>query len=605
MRYPQEVIEEVRAGNDIVDVVGGYVTLRNKGGKFFGLCPFHNEKTPSFSVSNDMQMYYCFGCGAGGNVISFIMQLENYDFVDALKFLADRIHYTLPIHNQSPAQSQAAKQQLRTREILRDIHKISARFYHDTLQSDSSESISTRLYLDNRRIHPKIRKSFGLGLSLSNWDELLKHLQNHNFTTEDLVASGLIKPNKQGGYYDRFRGRLMFPIMDIDGHVVGFGGRVTDDKEPKYLNSPETPLFDKSRQLYGIHAARKSRNREIIMVEGYLDVLSLHQAGFPQTVGVLGTAVTPHHCRLLKRINCTSVTLLFDRDRAGTQAVLRAIPVLTNAGIKVKCLQVTEDTKDPDEFLQKYSPAHFAQLLDKAQSHVAYRINLLSKEHDIQNTDQRILFTQEVAKVLADIENAIEADAYIQETARFTGIASQAIKAEVDKQRKPHFTQEPAPRDRPTLRHNLKGNKNERGLLEARKGILSMLFAYPDLSRKMQEFLSPEEMGTGVAPKLLKMAYENGEKNIVSAPADIIAHFETLKEQQQTAEMLKDSICFDDKIALEKALNEMWKIIKRAWLNENIEKIEQKNDEIDLNAINTLGKAIRNLEKQYITITNG
>ena len=606
MRYPQEVIEEVRAGNDIVDVVSSYVALRIKGGKFFGLCPFHNEKTPSFSVSSDMQMYYCFGCSAGGNVISFVMQLENYDFIDALKFLADRIHYTLPLPHQSPAQSQAAKKQLYTREVLREIHKISAHFYHNFLQSDSTESAAARLYLDNRGMHPKIRKSFGLGLSPPNWDELLKHLKKQNFSTEDLVVSGLIKPSKQGGHYDRFRERLMFPILDIEGYVVGFGGRTLDDKQgPKYLNSSETPLFDKSRQLYGIHAARKSRNKEIIMVEGYLDVLSLHQAGFSQTVGVLGTAVTAQHCRLLKRINCNSVILLFDRDRAGTQAVLRAIPVLLNAGLKVKCLQLTEDTKDPDEFLQKYSPAHFAQLLEKAQSHVAYRINLLSKEHDIQNTDQRILFTQEAAKVLAGIDNAIEADAYIRETAKFTGIASQAIQTEVDKQRGSHFTQDLAPRDRPILRHNLRGSKMERGLLEARKGILTILFAYPDLSRKIRDFLSPEEMGDGVGPKLLEMAYENGEKNILTAPADIIAYFETLEEQQQTAEMLKDSIWFDDKVALEKALNEMWKIIKRAWLNQNIEKIEQKNEQIDLNAINTLGKAIRNLEKQYITITNG
>ena len=603
MRYPQEIIEEVRAGNDIVDVIGGYIALKNRGGNFFGLCPFHNEKTPSFSVSGDRQMYHCFGCGAGGNVISFIMQIENYDFLDALKFLADRIHYHLP----QPQLSGSAKAKLLKRDVLREIHKTAARYFYNTLQSDTQGSVDARQYLEDRGINPRIQKRFGLGLSTGSWDGLVKNLQKHGFSLSDMVKSGLVRPGQKGGYYDRFRGRLMFPILDVDGHVVAFGGRVMDSSADaaKYLNSPETDLFDKSRQLYGIHIARKVRNKQLIMVEGYMDVISLHQAGYPQAVGVLGTALTAYHTRLIKRINCDAVVLLFDRDRAGMEAVHRAIPILLDAGIKVKCLQVTGDAKDPDEYIQKYGSAHFGQLLERAKNHAAFRIERLSKEYDLKNTEQRIIFTQEAATILAGIDNSIEADAYIRETANQSGIAPQAIITEMDKQRGRFFSQRAAPRDRPGLRRSLLGQKNIRGLLDARKGILSLLLAYPDLSRKMRGYLEPEEMGEDPGPALLKLAYQNGENDHVTAPADIVAVFETLEEQKQAAEILKDSPSFESPAAMEKAINDMYKIIKLAALNASEAKIEQTNDKTYENAINTLITAKRNLEKQYITIANG
>ena len=601
MRYPQDIIDEVRAHNDIVDVIGGYVALRSRGGNYFGLCPFHNEKTPSFSVSSDKQIYYCFGCGAGGNVISFIMQIENYDFLDALKFLADRVNFTLPV----PQQSEAAKEKLRKRDILREINKVAARFYYDVLNSDSPESAAANKYLDDRGMDRRIRVRFGIGLAPDNWDDLIKNLEKHGFNLSDMVESGLVKSNpEKGRHYDRFRGRLMFPIMDIDGHVAGFGGRIMDqaEKKAKYLNSPESLIFDKSRQLYGIHAARKVRAREIILTEGYMDVLSLHQAGYPQTVGILGTSLTPAHARMLKRINCDTAILLFDRDKAGTEAVLRAIPILLEAGLKVKCLQVSEDVKDPDEYIQKHGPARFGLLLQEARSHAAYRIKQLTQKYDLTNTDKRIEFTQQAASVLAEIDNAIEADAYIRETAELTGITSEAILAETDKQRSKFFSKEAPPIDRVGLRHNLRGKKAERGLLEARKGLLSVLLAYPEISRKMKEFLPPNEIGGKVEQKLLKLAYKNGEKDIVAVPADIVAQFETLDEQKQVAELLKDGFDYDSKDALEKAVNEMWRIVKRAWLGSQF---EQKSDEIDPNAINTHIEAKRKLEKQYITIVNG
>ena len=596
MRYPQEIIEEVRSGNDIVDVIGSYIALRNRGGSFFGLCPFHNEKTPSFSVSPDKQMYHCFGCGAGGNVISFIMQIENYDFLDALKFLADRINYMLP----QPQQNETTKAQLQKRDILRNIHKKAAVFFHETLQQENSqESEAARLYLEERGIAPNIQRRFGLGLSPDAWDKLSENLKNNGFKLSDMVESGLVQSGKRSAkHYDRFRGRLMFPIMDLEGHVVGFGGRVmgANTDTAKYLNSPETPLFNKSRQLYGIHATRKARHKEIILVEGYMDVISLHQAGYSQAVGVLGTALTPYHARLLKRINCNTALLLFDRDSAGVKAVLRAIPILLEAGFKVKCLQVPEDVNDPDDYIRKYGAARFGRLLETAKNHAAFRIDLLAKEYDLENTEQRISFTQEAAAVLASIDNSIEADAYIRETAKQSGIAAEAILTEMDKHRGKYSSESMAPRNLPGLRRKLQNQRDSRGLAYARKGILSVLLAYPGINRNMQAFLSPEEMGGGVASKLLSLAYESQD---VREVAEIVSGFETLEEQQQVAEMLMTKPEFDSDDVMEKALNEMWRTIKRAAITEQI------SEENDMHVINTLGNALRNLEKQYITITNG
>jgi len=587
--YPREIIEEVRSANDIADVIGSYVPLKKRGGSYFGLCPFHNEKTPSFSVLSDRQMYHCFGCGAGGNVISFIMQIENYDFIDALKYLADRVHFMLPA-KQNPGYDK----QLRERDILRKIHKDAAYFYCNCLSSE--EGFAVQQYLSNRGI--VLRKRFGLGYSRDKWDGLYKELTSKGYKQEDLLKSGLIIKNKER-YYDRFRNRLMFPIMDIDAHVVGFGGRVLGEGEPKYLNSPETKLFNKSRQLYGIHAARKARIKEIILVEGYMDVLSLHQAGFPQTVGVLGTALTPEHSRLLKKINCESVIIFFDRDAAGIKATLRAIPVLLEAGLKVKCLQVTEDVKDPDEYLQKYGSVHFKALLENALSNYVFRINLLAGEHDLKHTEGRISFTQEAAAIIAMIENAIEAEVIVMETSALSGISSEAIYKEVEKLRSPLYTNMQAPRDRRLAqRRNVNG---EKGVTDARKGILSILFENPLIALKIKEHLSPEEMGGGLAAELLGIAYKNGENNISQSPANVITLFETIEEQKEAAELLRENFIYDNKTALEKALNEMWRITKKAALNESLAKTEESG-EIDLRRVQNLGMAIRDLEKTYITV---
>jgi DNA primase len=587
MPYPHEVLDEVRTGNDIVDVVGAYVTLRPQSNNHFGLCPFHNENTPSFSVNRDKQIFYCFGCQAGGNVISFIMRIENYDFMDALRFLADRIHYVLP----QPEQSKAVKQAARSREKTAEINQKAARFFYDYLQGSAEEAVLARSYLDKRGIPPLLRRRFGLGLSPAGWDGLITYLRGMDYTPADLQEAGLAVPNKRQGHHDRFRERLMFPIMDLNDRVIGFGGRILEKGEPKYLNSPETPLFDKKRHLYGLLLARKAKAKEIIIVEGYMDVIGLHRAGFINTAGVLGTALSADHARLIKRINCESVILLMDSDQAGTNAALRAIPVLLAGGLKVRVLQVTE-AKDPDEYIRQYGAKPFAKLLETAQNHINFRVDILRKQYNLRETDQRVAFTQEAAAILATLSSAIETDAYTQEIAAATGISPDAILAETQKQRG-------APSGVVPLRplRTRTGPRGEHGLREARKGLINLALTYSPACRALKEsrYLSPEEMGDELSRRLLELAFEN--VNPLLAPADIITRFETIDEQQKAAEILNLPAIQGD---TEKNVNAMAFVIKLAWLDRQIE-----TNAADANAVNTLFERKRNLHKQYITIPNG
>jgi DNA primase len=591
MIYPQEVIDEVRALNDIVEVVGSFVSLRPRSGNHFALCPFHNEKSPSFSVNADKQIFYCFGCGVGGNVISFVMRIENYDFLDALKWLADRVHYTLP----QPTQTKAIKKNAQLKERIAEINQKAARFFYDRLQEDTQEARMARDYLDVRGINAGLRVRFGLGLSPAGWDGLATYLKGLHYTQDELHQAGLIKPNKNQGFYDRFRDRLMFPIIDLHNRVIGFGGRIIDKGEPKYLNSPETPLFDKSRQLYGLSLARKAKADEILIVEGYMDVIGLHQAGFANTVGVLGTALTAEHTRLLRRASCQSVVLLMDSDPAGTTAALRAIPILLAGGLKVKVLQVT-DAKDPDEYIQSFGAKQFARQLQAAQSHIAFRVGLLRKQYDINNTEQRIAFTQQAAQVLATLSSTIETDAYAGEIAASTGISQAAILAEVQKQRGKNGTT--APLRPPRARTSMGNQRHQKGLWEARKGLLNLITSNPMACHalKQSKYLSPEEMGDELCQTLMQIVFDADEKSLVHA-ADLIARFQTVEEQQKVAEILNRPQVEGE---AEKNLNDMASVVKRAWL-ENQKDLHST----DLNIVKMLHERMKTLQTQYITMPNG
>jgi len=537
------------------------------------------------------------------------MRLENLDFVDALKLLADRVHYSLPDANAAPT----AKIRAKEREFTAELNKQAARYYYDQLQQNTSEAELTRNYLEGRGVHTSLQKRFGLGLAPPGWDGLMSHLSAPG---SELATAGLaIQSQKnQSRYYDRFRRRLMFPIIESTGRVVGFGGRALpggEDGEAKYINSPDTPLFNKSRQLYGLNLARKTRPNEIIIVEGYMDVLALHQAGFQNAVGVLGTSLTSEHVRLLKRANINTVTLLLDSDDAGIRAAERAIKELLNGGLGIRVLQFSPETnaKDPDEYLQLHGKAKFSQLLKTAKSYVAFQVSILKKKYalDINSeTNQRIGFTEEAAGLLIGLTSAIETDAYAQDIADESGIALSAILAEVQKQRATMMRSEDGQalilpnRISPRIRQTT----DEKGLREARKGLLNLVLTHTHAANALakSEYLDPQEMGDETYSQLLLLAFKNAEDGRQEAPADITAHFEMLEDQQKVAEIFTAENPYKSDFAIEKALNEMASIIKRAWFTAKMDTLMQKND---LNAVNNLFLSKRNMSSLYITMSDG
>jgi len=556
-----------------------------------------------------MQMFYCFGCHAGGNVISFIMRLENMDFLDALKLLADRVHYNLPDASSAPT----AKIRAQEREHIAELNKKAAKFFYEQLQTDTPEAKLARNYLEGRGVHISLQKRFGLGLAPPSWDGLMNHLA---VPGTELSIAGLAKQSEknQARYYDRFRRRLMFPIIDSSGRIVGFGGRALpkgEDGEAKYINSPDTPLFNKSRQLYGLNIARKTREKEIIIVEGYMDVLAMHQAGFPNTVGVLGTALTAEHVRLLKRANCETVTLILDSDDAGTRAALRAIEELLKSGLRIKVLQFSEESqaKDPDEYLQIHGQAKFNRLLAGAKSHIAFQVSQLKKKYNLDagsETNQRIRFTQEAAGLLVGLTSEIETDAYAREVADVSGITASAILSEVHKQRAITVKSE----DGQTLilpttrRQRPRQHSEDKGLIEARKGLLNLVLTYPTAASALLEsgYLDPEEIGDETYSQLLLLAFKNAESKQPMAPADIIAVFEDLEDQQKTAEIFSTDALQDSNSSIEKALNDMASTVKIGWFTHEMDLAMQKND---LNAVNKLFLSKRNTTALYITMNDG
>lgn len=585
MFYSPDIVSEVTALNDVLSVISPYVpSLRSRSGSYFGLCPFHNEKTPSFSVNQDKQIFYCFGCGAGGNVVSFIMKIENINFPDALKLLAHRANFNLPEEGRNYAK-QAAK-----RELTAELNKKAARFYHNHLYSESPDAEKAREYLIGRGVDPKLSKRFGLGLSPPAWDGLVTYLNE----TQNLVTAGLATQGKKDAakYFDRFRSRLMFPIIDSRNRVVGFGGRImTDTKdEAKYINTAETSLFSKSNQLYGLHIARKTHAKEIIVVEGYMDVLAMHQAGFINTVGVLGTALTKDHARLLTQANFKTVVLILDSDNAGIKAALRSIPILTKAGLNVKVLNLQE-AKDPDEYIQKFGKDTLSKLVSAANSHIIFQINLLKADHDLSATEGRVSFTTEAAKILATLQSDIEIDVYLKEVAQATNISPAAIQSEVNKQRGERTTNMPR-------NYTAINKQTERGVTDAKKSLLNLVLTQPQaaIALKQSAYLESDELADSTYTTLLTLAYKNAETNIEHSPADIINHFTTVEEQQAVAEIFAAPLNF---LSTEKALNDMANIIKRAWLK------SKKLEANDLNALKTLQLLEKNMETQYITMSDG
>ena len=409
MYYSEDLIEEVRLRNDIVDVISGYVKLQRKGNSYFGLCPFHNEKSPSFSVSPDKQMYYCFGCGAGGNVFTFIMQYENYTFPEAMKFLADRAGIELP--SQEMTAQMRREQDLKT-QIL-ELNKQAANYFYYQLRTENGAHAME--YLTKRGITKETMKNFGLGFSTAYSDDLYQYFKKKGVSDELLKQSGLMNVDERRGMYDKFWNRVIFPIQDVNGRVIGFGGRVMGDGKPKYLNSPETIVFDKSRNLYGLNAARISRKKYFLLCEGYMDVIALHQAGFKNAVASLGTAFTSQHAGLLRRY-AEEVVLTYDSDEAGKKAALRAIPILKAAGITAKVIHM-EPYKDPDEFIKAEGGEKFQERIDQAENSFLFELSVMEQNYQMTDPESKTLFFREVAAKLIEFDQELERENYIEAVA--------------------------------------------------------------------------------------------------------------------------------------------------------------------------------------------
>lgn len=424
MAIPSAFIDELVARSDIVDVVSDYVNLSPKGGSYWGLCPFHGEKTASFHVLPDRQLYHCFGCGKGGGVVSFVMELENLPYLDALRLLAKRAGMEFP-------EGDLDESGRRRRARLLQLNKEAARYFHSQLHGPAGrEGLE---YLRGRGLSKGIMTRFGLGFAPESWDSLTKAMTDKGFAKGDLLDAGLAVSGKKGGVYDRFRNRVMFPIIDLRGDVIGFGGRVLGDGTPKYLNSPDTPVFNKSRNLFALNLAKTTKLGRIVLTEGYMDTISLYQAGFDCAVASLGTALTADHAKLLSRFT-KEVVICYDADAAGVQAANRAIPMLEKTGLKVRVLRVS-GAKDPDEFIRKYGPDAFARLLDQSENYVEYNLGQLQSKYDLTDPVQKTEFARAAAEMLAGLDSPVEREVYAGQLSELTGVGKNALLQEIQRSR--------------------------------------------------------------------------------------------------------------------------------------------------------------------------
>lgn len=525
MRYPEEVIEEVRMRNDIVDVISGYVKLQRKGSNYFGLCPFHNEKSPSFSVSPGKQMYYCFGCGAGGNVITFIMEYENYSFTEALNLLAERAGVALPKQEYSPE----ARAQEDLKKNLLEINKLAANYFYYQLKHPQGKAGYD--YLKNRQLTDDTIRHFGLGFANKTSDDLYRFLKDKGYPDSLLKETGLVTIEERGAH-DKFWNRVMFPILDVNNRVIGFGGRVMGDGTPKYLNSPETRLFDKSRNLFGLNYARTSREKYMLICEGYMDVIAMHQAGFANSVASLGTAFTSQHASLLKRYT-DQVVLTYDSDGAGVKAALRAIPILKDVGMSVKVLNM-RPYKDPDEFIKNLGADAFRQRIEEAKNSFLFEIDVLKGQYDMEDPEQKTRFYQETARKLLEFPEALERDNYIQAVSREHFIPYEDLKRLVN-QLGSRLGSGPAAagrrdyEEKSQAKRSPKKDKDE-GNRQSQRLLLTWLIENPGLFDRIQGIITADDFVEPLYHQVAQMVFQGHEENALN-PAGILNHFINDEEQ--------------------------------------------------------------------------
>lgn len=521
MFYPDEVIEEVRQRSDIVDVVSQYVKLQKKGANYFGLCPFHNEKSPSFSVTPAKQMYYCFGCGAGGNAITFLMEYENYSFPEAIQVLADRTGVTLP----QIEPSEAEKRQAGLKHTLLEVQKDAAKYFYYQLRTENGKIGYD--YFRGRGLSDDTIKRFGLGYSNPYSNDLYQYLKGKGYTDGVLKESGLITYEERG-IHDKFWNRVMFPIMDMNSKVIGFGGRVLGDGKPKYLNSPETMIFDKSRNLYGMHVARRTKKNYFLVCEGYMDVIALHQAGFTNAVAALGTAFTLQHGILMKRYT-KEVILTFDSDGAGQQAALRAMPILKAAGLSVKVLDM-KPYKDPDEFINHLGAEAYQERIDQAMNGFLFEIALLRRGYDFSDPQQKTEFVNECARKLTAFTDEMERINYIEAVARTYLLEFESLKRKVNAYGAAGYTRSGMAVSAAEEESASKVVRSERqkekddGNKKAQRLLLTWLAEEPVIYSKVKELIVPEDFTEPLYYRIASLLYGQLEAGNVS-PGEILNHF--------------------------------------------------------------------------------
>lgn len=507
VRYSDELIEEIKSRNDIVDIISQYVVLKRSGRNFFGLCPFHKEKSPSFSVSPDKQIFHCFGCGVGGNVFHFVSKIENLSFRETIEMLAERSGLELPT-----LENEEDNKLLQLKSKVYQINELTAKFYHENLYKPSAKKAQE--YVKKRRLDNNTLKNFLIGYS-GTFNELYLMLKSKGFTEEEILASSLVNKTQEGKFIDRFRGRLMFPIQDVRNRVIAFGGRVLDDSKPKYINSPENIVYSKGRHLFGLNVAKKSDLKKIIIVEGYMDAISLHQRGISYAVASLGTAMTEAQGRLLRR-SSQQVIIGYDADGAGQAATMRGLEILQGLGCDVRILQI-EGAKDPDEFVVKYGPERFEKQVEKAISLVEYKVKVLKNSLNLEHPNDKIKFLKEIAKVLSKIENEIEREVYVQKIASEYQISKEAIYAEISKLENTSTTSKkilekskPRLEVKPTIKEDNANDKKE-------KLIIYLLINYPNESyEKIRAKVSVEAIKNETNKAIVKKLYEEFEKGNIN-----------------------------------------------------------------------------------------
>ena len=491
MAFSESFLTELTERNDIVDVVSGYVRLGKKSGSnMFGLCPFHSEKTPSFSVSPDKQIYHCFGCGKGGGVINFIMEIENLSFPEAVEFLAKRAGMHIP--------EEENDRESRKRSRMLSLNRDAARFFY--AQLSTPQGGAARDYMARRRIGPATAKNFGIGFAPDTWDSLEKAMREKGYTDFELFDAGLVRKGNKGGYYDTFRNRLMFPVIDVRGNVIGFSGRILGDGEPKYMNSPETLVFNKSRNLFALNLAKKSKSGYIILSEGNIDVVSLHQAGFDSAVASLGTSLTPEQARLLSRYT-NQVIIAYDNDGAGIKAAQRAIGILEQLDLKVKVLRMS-GAKDPDEFIKLKGADAFRNLLESSENQIDYRLRTVTDKYDLSVDEQKVEFLKEASDLVARLPGSVERQVYAMRVASMSGVSADVVTKEVERRRKKLVNQASRSEERQQSRPERQLQPEEKALryedpssAAAEEGVIRLLYLDPALARNA-ELPAPEEFSS-------------------------------------------------------------------------------------------------------------